>query len=89
MIGGASGPDADDLVRLFVCSTAIDRLVPLSSGGCVASFIYGCSASLPGLKEGVAASEGGAWLAEWLQSLISWVLKQKCNKRLTFVCQSL
>ena len=51
---------ADDLVRLFACNTAIDRLVPLSSGaascvwggGGVASFIYGCSTPLSGLKEG-------------------------------------
>jgi hypothetical protein len=28
--------------------------------GYVASFIYGCSASLPGLKEGVVVSAGGA-----------------------------
>ncbi|MFP5420870.1 MAG: hypothetical protein ACLGID_05285 [Gammaproteobacteria bacterium] len=59
--GSGSGPDADDLVRLFVCSTAIDRLVPLSSGGDTSLLSYMDAVHLYlGFKEGVAASEDDA-----------------------------
>ena len=77
---------ADDLVRLFACNTAIDRLVPLSSGRLPVCGAAGVSLLLYmdvvrlylGLKRGAFLQAMHRWFA-LLQSLISWVLKQKRN----------